>query len=98
MFSMSLLTAGMLAVLGPFVLSLFGPDFVIGYPTLLVVLTGLVLRSTTGPVEYLLIMRVTFAIQCFSTPRRCRKRWIECFSHSAVWHSWSCDSNLHGYA
>jgi O-antigen/teichoic acid export membrane protein len=56
MFSMSLLTAGMLAVLGPFVLSLFGPDFVIGYPTLLVVLTGLVLRSTTGPVEYLLNM------------------------------------------
>jgi O-antigen/teichoic acid export membrane protein len=41
---------------GPFVLKLFGPDFEAGYPTLLVVLAGLVLRSATGPVEYLLNM------------------------------------------
>jgi O-antigen/teichoic acid export membrane protein len=54
MFWPSLLVAGALAVLGPFVLSLFGPDFGAGYPTMLVVLGGLVLRAATGPVEYLL--------------------------------------------
>jgi O-antigen/teichoic acid export membrane protein len=52
----SLLMAVALALLGPFVLSLFGADFENGYPTLLVVLTGLVLRSATIPVEYLLNM------------------------------------------
>jgi O-antigen/teichoic acid export membrane protein len=52
----SLLTALALAVLGPLVLSLFGADFKMGYPTLLVVLTGLVLRSASGPVEFLLNM------------------------------------------
>jgi O-antigen/teichoic acid export membrane protein len=52
----SLLVAGMLALLGPLVLSLFGAGFEMGYPTLLVVLTGLVLRSATSPVEYLLNM------------------------------------------
>jgi O-antigen/teichoic acid export membrane protein len=50
----SLLTAASLAVLGPFVMSLFGPDFEGGYPTMLVVLAGLVLRSATAPAEYLL--------------------------------------------
>ncbi len=54
MFWPSLLAAGILACLGPFVLSLFGPDFGMGYPTMLVVLGGLVLRAATGPVEYLL--------------------------------------------
>ncbi len=54
MFWPSLLAAGALACLGPFVLSLFGPDFGAGYPTMLVVLAGLVLRAATGPVEYLL--------------------------------------------
>jgi O-antigen/teichoic acid export membrane protein len=54
MFWPSLLTAGALAALGPFILSLFGPDFRMGYPTMLVVLVGLVLRSATGPVEFLL--------------------------------------------
>lgn len=54
MFWPSLLTAAGLAVLGPFILSLFGADFKMGYPTMLVVLGGLVLRSATGPVEYLL--------------------------------------------
>jgi O-antigen/teichoic acid export membrane protein len=52
----SLLAAGALALLGPFVLSLFGADFVAGYPTLLIVLAGLVLRSATSPIEYLLNM------------------------------------------
>ena len=52
----SLLGAVALALLGPFVLSLFGAGFEVGYPTMLVVLTGLVLRSATIPVEYLLIM------------------------------------------
>jgi O-antigen/teichoic acid export membrane protein len=56
MFWPSLLTAIALAGAGPFVLSLFGADFTEGYLTLLVVLTGLVLRSATGPVEYLLNM------------------------------------------
>jgi O-antigen/teichoic acid export membrane protein len=56
MFWPSLLLASALAFLGPFLLSLFGADFEIGYPTMLVVLTGLVLRAATGPVEYLLIM------------------------------------------
>jgi O-antigen/teichoic acid export membrane protein len=56
MFWPSLLTAIALACLGPFVLSLLGADFTMGYPTLLMVLTGLVLRSATGPVEYLLNM------------------------------------------
>jgi O-antigen/teichoic acid export membrane protein len=52
----SLLMAIVLAVVGPFVLSLFGADFEVGYPTMLVVLVGLVLRSATIPVEYLLNM------------------------------------------
>jgi len=45
-----------LALLGPFALSLFGAGFEKGYPAMLVVLTGLVLRSATIPVEYLLNM------------------------------------------
>jgi O-antigen/teichoic acid export membrane protein len=52
----SLLMAIVLVVIGPFVLSLFGTDFEVGYPTMLVVLVGLVLRSATIPVEYLLNM------------------------------------------
>ena len=52
----SLLAALAVAGLGPFLLSLFGPDYGIGYPTMLVVLAGLVLRSSTLPVEYLLTM------------------------------------------
>ena len=50
----SLLAAAALALLGPFVMSLFGPDFEGGYPTMLVVLAGLVLRSATAPAEHLL--------------------------------------------
>lgn len=50
----SLLIAAALAIAGPFVLALFGSSFVLGYPTLLIVLAGLVLRASTLPVEYLL--------------------------------------------
>jgi O-antigen/teichoic acid export membrane protein len=52
----SCLVAAALAACGPFVLSLFGPEFRSGYPTMLVVLIGLVVRSSLGPVEYLLNM------------------------------------------
>jgi O-antigen/teichoic acid export membrane protein len=54
MFWPSLLAAAGLAILGPYILGLFGADFTTGYPAMLVVLAGLVLRSATGPVEYLL--------------------------------------------
>ncbi|HEX2725382.1 MAG TPA: lipopolysaccharide biosynthesis protein [Beijerinckiaceae bacterium] len=50
----SLLAAVALAALGPFVMSLFGPDFEGGYATMLVVLAGLVLRAATAPAEHLL--------------------------------------------
>ena len=56
MFWPSLLAAIAMAAAGPFLLSLFGAGFQSGYPTMLVVLTGLVLRSATLPVEYLLNM------------------------------------------
>ncbi len=53
-----------------FLLSLFGDDFRSGYLTMLVVLTGLVLRSATLPVEYLLNMtghhRDTMRVYAFS--------------------------------
>jgi O-antigen/teichoic acid export membrane protein len=52
----SLLAAIAMALIGPLALSLFGADFEMGYPTMLVVLAGLVLRSATGPVEYMLNM------------------------------------------
>jgi O-antigen/teichoic acid export membrane protein len=56
MFWPSLLAALAMAVLGPVLLSLFGPDFGAGYAAMLVVLIGLVLRAATLPVEYLLNM------------------------------------------
>ena len=56
MFWPSLAAAIAMACLGPFLLSLFGAGFATGYPTMLVVLTGLVLRAATLPVEYLLNM------------------------------------------
>lgn len=56
MFWPSLLAALAMAALGPVLLSMFGADFEMGYPTMLVVLAGLVLRSGTLPVEYLLNM------------------------------------------
>lgn len=56
MFWPSLVAAGALALAGPFVLTLFGADFRAGYPALLVVLAGFMLRAALGPVEYLLNM------------------------------------------
>ncbi|AMN43508.1 oligosaccharide flippase family protein [Rhodoplanes sp. Z2-YC6860] len=56
MFWPSLMAAIAMACVGPFLLSLFGADFSAGYPTMLVVLCGHVLRSATLPVEYLLNM------------------------------------------
>src|SRR4051812_35069798 len=70
MFWPSLLGAIAMACLGPYLLSLFGSDFRSGYLTMVVVLTGLVLRSATLPVEYLLNMtghhRDTMRIYAFS--------------------------------
>lgn len=56
MFWPSLGAALGVAVIGPFVLPLFGDGFANGYPVLLVVLLGLVIRSSLGPVEYMLNM------------------------------------------
>ena len=53
MFWPSLLAALALAAIGSFALSLFGADFGEGYLVLLIALAGLVLRASTGPVEYL---------------------------------------------
>jgi len=56
MFWPSLAAAASLAIVGPYALALFGAGFEEGYPVLLIVLAGLVLRSATGPVEFLLNM------------------------------------------
>jgi O-antigen/teichoic acid export membrane protein len=56
MFWPSVVAAGALAIVGPFVLSLFGEGFAAGYTVLLIVLFGLVVRASTGPLEYLLNM------------------------------------------
>jgi O-antigen/teichoic acid export membrane protein len=46
-----------LALLGPIILSIFGPGCpAAGYPVLLVILAGLVARAAFGPVEFLLNM------------------------------------------
>jgi O-antigen/teichoic acid export membrane protein len=56
MFWPSLLLAIGISFLGPFLLTLFGGDFQAGYPTMLLILTGLLLRTAAIPVEYLLNM------------------------------------------
>jgi O-antigen/teichoic acid export membrane protein len=56
MFWPSVAAALLLALVGPLALSLFGAGFERGYLVLLIVLTGLVVRAATGPVEYLLNM------------------------------------------
>lgn len=56
MFWPSLAAAAALALLGPWILSLFGMEFGEGYPALLIVLAGLLVRAATGPVEYMLAM------------------------------------------
>jgi O-antigen/teichoic acid export membrane protein len=52
----SLALALVLIALGRFILALFGPDFVHGYPLLCVLALGLVARASIGPSERLLNM------------------------------------------
>ena len=52
----SLLMAGLVLLAGPLLLSLFGADFVQGYPLLFILATGIVLRASIGPAEALLTM------------------------------------------
>jgi O-antigen/teichoic acid export membrane protein len=56
MFWPSAFAALALALLGPYILSLFGMDFDEGFPPLIVALAGLLIRASTGPVEYMLNM------------------------------------------
>lgn len=52
----SLAMAATILVLGKFLLSLFGAEFVDGYPLLFVLLAGVVARAAVGPAESLLTM------------------------------------------
>lgn len=52
----SLLLAVVVLVIGRFMLSLFGAEFVEGYPLLYVLLAGVVARAAVGPAESLLTM------------------------------------------
>lgn len=52
----SLVMAGVVLALGPFLLAMFGADFREGYPLLFILATGIVLRSAIGPAESLLTM------------------------------------------
>ncbi len=52
----SLAMVGVLIVTGRFLLALFGPSFVEGYPVLFILSVGLLLRASIGPAETLLIM------------------------------------------
>ena len=52
----SLAMVGVLIVVGRFLLALFGPSFVEGYPVLFILSVGLLLRASIGPAETLLIM------------------------------------------
>ena len=45
-----------LLVIGKFLLSLFGSEFVAGYPVMVIIAIGLVLRATLGPAENVLNM------------------------------------------
>lgn len=55
-FAAALAGAAILALVGRPVLATFGADFVAAYPALLVILAGILVRVSTGPVEYLLAM------------------------------------------
>lgn len=46
----------LLAAVGPFLLSLFGPGFESGYPVMLILLAGVLARASVGPVDALLTM------------------------------------------
>lgn len=48
--------AGLLALVGPLLLALFGPGFSAGYPAMLVLLVGVLARAAIGPVDALLTM------------------------------------------
>ena len=52
----SLAMVGVLVVTGHWLLALFGPRFVEGYPILFILSAGLLLRASIGPAETLLIM------------------------------------------
>ncbi|WP_421859217.1 lipopolysaccharide biosynthesis protein [Oricola sp.] len=52
----SLLMGAIVLVLGKPLLSMFGPEFVSGYPYLFVLVAGVILRASVGPAESLLNM------------------------------------------
>ncbi len=52
----TLALCGVLALVGPFLLSLFGPGFLSGYPVIPVLLVGVLARAAVGPVDALLTM------------------------------------------
>ena len=52
----SLAMVALLVVVGRWLLALFGPNFVEGYPVLFILSAGLLLRASIGPAETLLIM------------------------------------------
>ena len=52
----SLAIGGLVLLFGKFLLSMFGPEFVAGYPYLFVLVAGVVFRAAVGPAESLLNM------------------------------------------
>lgn len=52
----SLVFSGVLLLLGPYLLYMFGEEFAEGYPLLFVLVIGLVARSSIGPAETILTM------------------------------------------
>ncbi len=52
----SLLIGAAVLLIGEFLLSLFGAEFVVGYPLLFVLVAGVVARSSVGPAESVLTM------------------------------------------
>lgn len=52
----SLLLGGIILLCGEFLLSLFGPEFVAGYPVMMILVVGFLARSAMGPSEFLLNM------------------------------------------
>jgi O-antigen/teichoic acid export membrane protein len=52
----TLAAAAFILVAGQFALGLFGEGFVAGYPLLMILIIGFLVRASTGPIEYLLNM------------------------------------------
>ncbi|MFM1814862.1 MAG: hypothetical protein RLZ98_1557, partial [Pseudomonadota bacterium] len=52
----SLLAGGLVVLLGHPLLLLFGPQFTVGYPVMLILVLGFVIRGAFGPVEFMLKM------------------------------------------